>query len=235
MLGDSGQRMVRQAAWIRSLLATFIRPNSGQRTSVGGLFGSRGPDRDQTLDWHGAQQVAFIVHLGRELQNQINQIPQDWSGAIRPDGQTGHEVGLDPAFYGRHSLLNTDQGIRGFLSVTNDIFVLNIDTYKLREWTTAEFGGPDDASAISAAVESLSSHSGTHLINELMTELARFDWRTSSAPGLDDHQRTVKLAFRGSGGYREIRRRLLIHIASGESSAAQLAEQAIDKFGFERD
>ena len=235
MLGDPGQRMVRQAAWIRSLLATFIRPNSGQQTSVGGLFGSRGLDRDQTLDWHGAQQVAFIIHLGRELQNQITQLPQDWSSAIRPDGDTGHEEGLDPAFYGRHSLLNTDQGIRGFLSVTNDIFVLNIDTYKLREWTAAEFGGPDDASAISAAIESLSSHSGTHLINELMTELARFDWRTSSAPGLDDHQRTVKLAFRGSGGYREIRRRLLIHIASGESSAAQLADQAIDKFNFERD
>ena len=98
-----------------------------------------------------------------------------------------------------------------------------------------EFGGPDDASAISAAVRSLSSHSGKHFINELMTELATFDWRTSSAPGLDDHQRTVKLAFRGSGGYREIRRRLLLHIASGESPAAQSADEAIDIFGFERD
>lgn len=235
MLGDPGQRMVRQAAWIRSLLATYIRPISGQRTSVGGLFGSTGPNRDQTLDWHGAQQVAFIIHIGRELQDQIEQIPQDWSRAIRPDVQSDHGVGLDPAFYGRHSLLNTDQGIRGFLSITNDISVLNLDTYELREWTADEFGGPDDASAISAAVRSLSSHSGKHFINELMTELATFDWRTSSAPGLDDHQRTVKLAFRGSGGYREIRRRLLLHIASGESPAAQSADEAIDIFGFERD
>ena len=235
MLGDPGRRMVRQAAWIRSLLATYIKPTSGQRTPIGGLFGALNVDHDLALDWHGAQQVAYLIYLGRTLRDQIRTMPQDWSEATRSDGHSGQQEGLDPAFYGRHSLLNTDQGIRGFLSITNDICVTNLDGLKLREWTAETFGSPDDENAVSAAIQSLSAHSEIHSIDELVTELAMFDWRTSSAPKLDDTQRTVKLAFRGSGGYREIRRRLLLHLADGESSASQSAHRALDTLGYERD
>ena len=36
MLGEPGMRMVRQSAWIRSLLATYIKPTTGRRISIGG-------------------------------------------------------------------------------------------------------------------------------------------------------------------------------------------------------
>ena len=97
------------------------------------------------LEVHCRTEYSAYPRIGRVLSERIINPSQDG--------------GLDPAFYGRHSLLNTDQGIRGFLSITNDMSVLNIDTYKLQDWTAEEFGGPDEASAISAAVQSLSSHS----------------------------------------------------------------------------
>lgn len=235
MLGEPGRTMVRQAAWIRSLLASYIRPNAGRRMLIGGLFGSATGSDDQNLDWHGAQQAAFIIHLGALLRDRIGATQQDWSDAIRNNDQSNRQLEFDPAFYGRYSLLNTDQGIRGFLSITNDISVVSLDSFKLREWNAQEFGSPDDADAISAAVESLSSHSKSHLLDELMAELATFDWRTSSAPGLDDAQRTIKRAFRGSGGYREIRRRLLIHLADRQSSVSESAKQAFALLDFDRD
>ena len=233
MLGEPGPTMVRQAAWIRSLLSTYIRPNAGRRMLIGGLFGAATASNDQNLDWHGAQQVAFIIHLGTLLRDRIRTMKQEWSDAIREDDPSDRQTELDSAFFGRYSLLNTDQGIRGFLSVTNDISVVNLDSFKLREWNAQEFGSPDDEYAISAAVQSLPSHTKSNLIDEFMTELATFDWRTSSARGLDDAQRTMKLTFRGSGGYREIRRRLLIHLADRESAVSESAKHALELLGLE--
>ena len=227
--------MVRQAAWIRSLLATYIRPNSGRRMLIGGLFGAASDRSDQNLDWHGAQQAAFIIRLGTLLRDRIKTTRQVWADSIREHDQSMQGTGLDPAFYGRHSLLNTDQGVRGFLHVTNDISVLNLEAFKLREWNTRKFGSPEDTDAISEAVESLSSYGESHRLEEMMADLATFDWRTSSAEGLDETERTVKRAFRGSGGYREIRRRLLIHLADARSSVSGPATKALDQLGFEHD
>ena len=235
MLGDPGRNMVRQAAWIKSLLASYVRANAGRRMQIGGLFGATSSGVDQNLDWHGAQQAAFIIHLGKLLRDRIRETKQVWSDAIRQNDKSNQEAYLDPAFYGRNSLLNTDQGIRGFLSTTNDISVVNLELFRLREWNANEFGSPDDASAISAAVKSLSSHSEAHFLEEFMAELATFDWRTSTADGLNDTERTIKRAFRGSGGYREIRRRLLIHLADRKSSVSASAQQAFDLLGFKRD
>ena len=235
MLGEPGLNMVRQAAWIRSLLATYIRPNTGGRMLIGGLFGAASSSAGQNLDWHGAQQAAFVIHLGNLLRDRIRATKQVWSDAVRNNDQSDQQTELDPAFYGKHSLLNTDQGIRGFLYITNDISVVNLDSFQLREWNAQEFGSPDDTDAISSAVESLSSHSKAHLLDELMAELATFDWRTSSAPGLNDAERTIKRGFRGSGGYREIRRRLLIHLADRKSSVSKPAQEAFELLGFKRD
>ena len=111
----------------------------------------------------------------------------------------------DPAFYGRQSLLNTDQGIRGFLAVTNDLSVQCRNDIGLGTWVTDKFGMADDTDAISAARQSLPKHDSADFISELIAEMAEFDWRTASAPGLDEEERTMKLTFRGSGGYREIK------------------------------
>ena len=229
MLGKPGQRMVRQSAWIRSLLATYIKPMSERRNAIGGLF-------SQDRDWHGAQQVAFIIYWGRMLRDQIENLQESWAEAIREaEGGRLLTSGPDPAFYGKYSLLNTDQGIRGFLSITNDLSVLGMEELRLREWVTDEFGSPDDQSAITVAIKSLSLHCQDSWIDEWITQLATFDWRTSATPGLDDRERTMKQTFRGSGGYREIRRRLLLHLASSDSHASIYAENALRHLGFRRD
>ena len=235
MLGDPGRMMVRQSAWIRSLLATYIKPTSGRGSSIGGLFGSINPEKGDVLDWHGAQQIAYIIYLGDELRNAISNTSSEWAEAIRDEEGNELASGHDPAFYGRHSLLNTDQGIRGFLAVTNDISVVCEDRFGLQEWVTGEFGRADDPDAITEALQSLLESVTTHFIRELMEDLAEFDWRTASASGLSENDRTMRLTFRGSGGYREIRRRLLIHIAGGTSYVTEPAADVLEKLGLNDD
>ena len=232
MLGEPGRRMVRQSAWINSLLATYVKPTSGRRISIGGLFGSVDANTGDVIEWHGAQQVAYIMHLGRKLRDSVANTSFEWAEAIR--NYEGHSLssGHDPAFYGRHSLLNTDQGIRGFLSVTNDLSIECRNEIGLAEWVTDEFGKADDLDAISASVQSFLMHDSAAFLDEVIEDLARFDWRTASAPGLSEDERTMKLTFRGSGGYREIRRRLLLHVADGVSYAAESAETVMEKLGF---
>lgn len=235
MLGEPGRAMVRQSAWIRSLLASYIKPTSGRGTSIGGLFGSIGPAKGDVLEWHGAQQIAYIIYLGDELRDAISNEPSEWAESIREQEGPSFTSGHDPAFYGRYSLLNTDQGIRGFLSVTNDLSVEFGDEFGLQEWVTEEFGSADDPEAITSSLQSLAEHRSTTFIGELMEDLAQFDWRTASTPGLSEQDRTLKLTFRGSGGYREIRRRLLLHIANGTSYASEPAAAVLEKLGLNAD
>ena len=229
MLGEPGRRMVRQSAWIRSLLATYIKPTSRRSNSIGGLFGSIDPEKGDVLDWHGAQQIAYIIYLGDELRNAISYAQSEWAETIR--NEEGYELasGRDPAFYGRYSLLNTDQGIRGFLAVTNDISIMCEDRFGLQKWVTGEFGRADDLDAITEALQSLLRSDTTTFVREMVEDLAEFDWRTASAPGLTESERTMKLTFRGSGGYSEIRRRLLMHIAEGISYASEPAAEVLQK------
>lgn len=235
MLGEPGRRMVRQSAWIHSLLATYIKPMSGRRISIGGLFGSVDAITGNVVEWHGAQQVAYIIYLGRKLQEAIADNSHEWADAIRDREGRLLISGHDPAFYGRHSLLNTDQGIRGFLSVTNDLSVECLNEIGLGEWVTDDFGRADDMEAISSSVQSLPMHDSAVFIDELIEDLAKFDWRTASAPGLTEEERTMKLTFRGSSGYREIRRRLLMHLADGVSYAAEPAARVIQKLRLNAD
>ena len=183
------------------------------------------------VEWHGAQQVAYIIHLGTKLRDAIADTPTKWAEAIRDREGRLLPSGLDPAFYGRHSLLNTDQGIRGFLSVTNDLSVECRQMIGLGEWVTDDFGRADDLDAISSSVHSLPMHRSAKFINDLTEELVQFDWRTASAPALNEEERTTKLTFRGSGGYREIRRRILMHLTGGDSQIAEPAEMLIEKLG----
>ena len=56
MLGEAGLggRMVSQAAWVRSLLATFVKSWEGKRVSIGGLFGAPVGSDEQVLPMESA-------------------------------------------------------------------------------------------------------------------------------------------------------------------------------------
>jgi hypothetical protein len=61
MLGEKQVPWVSQSAWIKSLLATLVRPWEGRRSRMGGLFGSRLQEDGEVLGWTRAQQAAFLI------------------------------------------------------------------------------------------------------------------------------------------------------------------------------
>ena len=69
-------------------------------------------------------------------------------------------------------------------------------------------------------------------LSELGKVLATYDWRASSAPHLSDDERLRKAAFRGSGGYKELRREVLTHLAKGTGDVARAAKAAIKLLKF---
>ena len=223
MLGERGlKRMVRQAAWIRSLMATYVK--SARGTAVGGLFGER-PGKE-VLHWNGAQQAAFLIHVGQKMRDAVVECDHPWVEALRVDDE-GDEEHDNRAFYGAHSLLNTDQGVRGLLSVTNDLCYVRSNSLGLDEWFTTESSGASDQLAVDAILKDLDELPVSGFLADLSSELASFDWRTSSAPDLLDVQRTFKSAFRGSGGYRELRRQLLDHLRNGTGDVSDAANEVV--------
>jgi len=72
MLGEPGltDAMVSQAAWIRSLMATFVKLWEGRGVSIGGLFGARLGNHREALPWSRAQQAALLI-WGNALEMQF--------------------------------------------------------------------------------------------------------------------------------------------------------------------
>jgi hypothetical protein len=233
MLGEPGvkQAMGTQAAWVRSLLATYVRAWEGQRISVGGLFGAPAKRHGEVLPWSRSQQIAFLIHVGRATRDAVKVSKAAWAQSLRkpPQGEL-LGTGDDAAFYGNHSLFSTDQGIRGLLYATNDLCYVRADPLKLSNWAiSTNASGPDEA-AVASALSSLKKQPVAAFIGSIATALAAYDWRTSSAPGLKEDERTMKAALRGSGGYRELRRQLLRHLShsGGEvAAAAKVVQQAL--------
>lgn len=232
MLGETGERkMVTQASWIRSLMATYIRHWEGSKIRVGGLFGAPIGSHDQTLPWARAQQAAFLITLGRFLKEAVKKTTGDWAADLRKT-QADLLQTDDPAFAGPNTLINTDQGIRGFLYVTNDLCYVNAENLKLSSWVTSDDAAAADAAAVSDAMKSLSLHPVAKFLKAIAERLAEFDWRTSSTPGLSEDERVRKAALRGAGGYKELRLYLLRHLAKAEGSVGESAKTVMKAINY---
>ena len=222
MLGDRNNKQVTQAAWIRNLIATFVRPAEGRgvRGGVGGLFGAPVGSNELLLPWNKAQQAAFLVYSWQSMERAIQGTKLSWAQVLRAaDAQQGFaldsEEELDSAFAGSNTLLNTDQGVRAFLAVMNDLFFIWSDQIGLQDWVVEEVAETVDSDLLDETIAALEE--GTEIdawVDAVTDALASFDWRTSGAPKLEPDQRTLKAAFRGSGGYRELRRQLLVHLSN---------------------
>ena len=132
-------------------------------------------------------------------------------------------------------MLNTDQGIRGLLFVTNDICNVMADTLELEDWFSFSSAGADDVQAIDAALEDLNELPVAGFLDEFTLELARFDWRTSAADGLTEDERVLKAAYRGSGGYRVLRMQLLRHLKRASGCLGNAASEVSVLLGFEQE
>jgi DGQHR domain-containing protein len=225
MLGEKSNRWVSQSAWIKSLTSTFVRPWGGKSSRLGGLFGSRMEEGQEVLGWSRAQQAAFLIFSWQQLRAAIKKTEEPWAKhlrvqAIKPKEPVPTD---DPAFYSQYSLIVTDQGVRGFLHVLNDLCFIRATKLDLRSWQVQRQAGANDTDAVTLAMATLRKHRVASFVSEIATVLANFDWRTSATPGLSEELRREKLVFRGSSGYREIRTQLLEMLRAGDGDVADTA------------
>ncbi len=137
----------------------------------------------------------------------------------------------DAAFYGSQTLLNQDQGIRGLLYATNHLCYVKAVDLGLGDWVTNEDAGADDEQAVSDAPASLKQHPSYEFLGAVSRGMADYDWRTSAAPGLSDDERTLKAAFRGAGGYRELRMQLFRHLSRQPGEVGEAATNMLERIG----
>lgn len=230
MLGETGAGpMVSQSAWVHSLTATFVKSWQGKGVRVGGLYGGYVGTARVELAWNRSQQAAYLIAVWQALREAIGDESPAWARLIRREQDQG---GHDPAFYGPHTLVSTDQGVRGVLAVANDLSYLHADELRLRTWV---FEPESDEDAIQddvlkEALESLRRHRAHEFLEEMARALADFDWRRASAPGLSEQQQLEKSALRGSGGYRLLRLLLLRHAArKHRGRVARFARAALEQ------
>ena len=140
MLGEGGNRglMVTQAAWVRSLLASFVKSWEGHRVQIGGLFGSTVGQHKNVLSWNRADQAAFLIVMGQMIQKAILESDDPWIEALRgqelPSQFQEAEDVPDLAFFGQNTLMNQDQGLRILLQVVNDLCFVRADELALDDW-----------------------------------------------------------------------------------------------------
>lgn len=224
MLGEPGHtgRQVTQAAWIRSLLASFVKRWDATRHPIGGLFGGRLGDTRPVLPWNLGQQAAFLIFVGRELRDAIAACDEPWARALRearPASSPDSPDSRDPAFYGRYNLLNQDQGIRVLLQTVNDLCFIRSDDLSL----AVLHRNGEDLGKTDADIRHYIAHCREHapllsFVQDAAAHLATFDWRSSKAPGLSGDLQILKAGFRGSGGYNDLRKAVLRRLASATST-----------------
>ena len=230
MLGDPKEGTVTQAAWVRSLLATYVRGWEGRRIRVGGLFGAPAGKDKTVLPWSRAQQAAFLIVVWQEVRDSVRASSERWASALRAGSPTPMN-GLDPSFAGEYSLLNTDQGVRGILHVSNDLCYVRVDELKLSRWKEMTDSSAIDRQAVEVEMRSLKSQNVAGFLSATGKAITSFDWRTSAAPGLSDEERTSRLGFRGGSGYRELRRQLIKHLCGGSGEVASAARKVQSLIG----
>ncbi len=230
MLGERQNRWVTQSAWIKSLTASFIRSWDRRSSVAGGLFGGRSKSEGEVLGWSRGQQAAFLIYVWQEFKTAVAASKEPWAINLRAPNLTA-ELALseavkprdDVAFYGVYSLITTDQGVRGFLQVVNDLCYLRASQLKLNAWQPDSRSTANPIEAVEGALKSIDAQSFSAFLKSLAGSLANFDWRTSGTPELGDAERRAKLVFRGSSGYKELRAQLLEHLARGEGDVAEAA------------
>ena len=236
MLGASGSKglMVTQSAWVRSLMASFVKSWEGRRVRIGGIYGAKVGEHEIVLPWTFAEQAAFLIFAGRQLQGSIENGDEPWSSSLR---EMGDSDDADLAFFGTNNLLNQDQGIRTLLQIFNDFLFFNSDALSLDDlFSVFDSDDSEGTDARIAGVVDYLAEAGdvTDFVGQLALTLSTYDWRASNFPDLTNDQRVLKASFRGSGGYKELRRHVLLHISNSGSKLASDADAILDILDYTR-
>lgn len=242
-LGGRERGKVAQAALVRSLAASFIkRWQGGSRSRIGGVYGGLSGTHQTFLNWGREQQAAFLIIAWQELQDAVIKTTASWAQELlkqQAGGMIGNEsVSKAELFSGPSTLLASDQGVRGFLCVLNDLLWVAHEekVVMLNGWEWVRKSKMNDQQAISDAIQSFRRDfvGVVQFIKSICSCLANFDWRMSSAISDKAPQYSRQASYRGSSGYKEIRRNMLIHIRdTGSESLPRLAEAIIEALRYE--
>lgn len=209
LLGNRKPGSVSNAAFIRSLLASFIK-NASIDHSRGGLFGSVITDTgaDRLLPWSRAQQAAFLILIWDIIKNQVMNSNSKWVTSISDaDDSSDLNASKISAFSGKNTLLATDQGVRAIHSIFNNYLRNRIDILNLSRWCISkdsqQYKPEDD---IRTAYESLRQR--CDIVDDIY-QIAKIiinevDWRLSTAPGIEPNSEDFyrQSSYRGSSGYK---------------------------------
>lgn len=237
MLGEPGFQgsRVTQSAWIRSLLASFVKRWKGGNVNIGGLFGSLVGEHKTVLPWSRTDQAAFLIVTGQLLRESIANSQEVWVKILREYNATIPDLfkeEKDPAFFGANNLLNQDQGVRTLMQIVNDLCFKHANQLKLHDWEVPQNKEELDHEQVTSSINSLRKNQKIFgFLKQLSERLSSYDWRASSAPGLSDEEKAMKARFRGSGGYRELRMDVLLHISKGQGAIAQTAREILNVLG----
>lgn len=224
---------VSNAAFIRSLMASFVRPyKSGVR--IGGLFGSI--DRKgakYAVPWKRAQQAAFLIRIWQHVSRAVDSSSAAWVHSFTR--KRSEFEGDKSAFSSQYSLMATDQGVRAILTAFNAALQIN-ENLALDEWYMSDVTDQPDVSSVSSALGSLE---GFKTIDAFLGKVAKalvqdVDWRTSSHPELTEEQKLAQGAYRGSSGYAALTRKAmsaLRGVLGSESIADSDIEEVSDGEG----
>ena len=218
MLGERGTgAAVSQAAWVRSLLATFL----SSTRSTPGLFQSNLIQSQEPLQWSLGQQAAFLCVLWQDVKSAVeaNEGNHWW---IRKFGDVKN------AFSGKGTLLNQDMGVRALLSLANDVFYSRAESWRLDGWFLPHGSNLEvDETQIEDAISRLNGTSFRSIISEFAQAVVSFDWRSGDGPGVNDEDEKEiaqqKATYRGSGGYNNLRRDVLATLSKLQGNIASAA------------
>lgn len=237
MTGAGGRQYVSQAAWVRSLMTSMIKRWDGKGVSLGGIFGSKMSARNDSdpLPWSRIQQAAFLISFWNLLLSSVASNQQGWAESLR-DSDDGPTVRFkekssrqDAAFFGPHSLINQDQGVRVLLHLVNDFFFIQNEELQLDEWVVDKDDDLLDDAALTYAINSFRKTAAHKFMELFSTALAKYDWRSSTAPDLTEDESQMRRLFRGSGGYAELRRQCVDFLLTASSAKVRKAAIAVEK------
>lgn len=228
---------VTQAAFVRSLTLSFVRGWSGsRRTGIGGFFGTElSEERTDVLRWTRAQQAAYLIALWSGLEDAISTSDKEWVEHLRQITPVDEAEGHVPAFAGRFSMLATDQGVRGFLQVCNDLSYQNRHNVSFADWQRPTSAEATDIAEVTEALEYLREQNEINdFIEQLTSDIAKFDWRSAVTPGLPPGVEAFQSRYRGGSGYKQVRFQLLHYLAkSGTPKIATSAQSVAEALGYD--
>lgn len=236
MLGRERGR-VTQAAWIRSLTISFVRPWDTPRRGAGGLFGAELHEEDKTrvLFWSRPQQAAYLIQLWSDIESTIKRVHEGWVQDLRSHTAPDEASGRDPAFAGAYSLLASEQGVRGVLQVANDVSFRLARDLSFEEWQGERLKDPIDLEEVTKALSELRKQKRiVDFTARLSRQIAKFDWRSQATPDLPEDVRNRQALFRAGTGYREVRRHLLRFLAGcDDPQIAHTAQGLVTDLGYD--